>query len=663
MSARAVILRGLSAVLLVSAASVFAQTAALPLLSPPAVREGVAASVTVRSLVSAANLIPGSVNVQLVAANGTAIVLGQLNDSGNAGDLVAGDNIHSGTVVVPASVEGALGLRVSFATRGSLKRTFSPLAALAVLPVSAPVAAAPVVLANAVVEPVSGARILAGRLLACFTPATSYASVLAIAGAISATPVGALPDAGNCFQFRLAGSAASDVTSAAALLAARSEVRFAEPEFISSKQSSCSPASNLCSDVKFTTVLGLGAAHSLGEGLDKNGNPVLVGIVDTGLDASMLGGSALFPGLVVGSNFITPGTPPADDEATSHGTLVAGVVQATAPLSRLMIAKVLDANGQGTEAQIWGGLREMALAGAKVINMSLGDFNQSFFMLSALNTLQSAGIHIVAAAGNNGTNRRVYPAAHVGVIAVGNTDDTDKIWTGTFPSSFGPWVNVAAPGVALLGVQAQTGTSLSAPWVTGTVALMLGKYGTMTIDDARKQLFRTALPIAANAGQDQCPNQPCNQDLGSGRIDPAAALGAVRLTRVTAVGASGAVIQRTIDVSIRRVAGTTVTQLFATTMSFLGQSTGCQVKTVRTPPCIATIPFDFAALGPGNYQLRLSFSDPSASFFGQAQVTAPSARFTGVSLGTGAVNPGDPSRADFSLFGAGQRTTILEITR
>ena len=626
-------------------------------------REGVAATLTVRSLVSAGNLIPGSVNVQLVAASGVAIVLGPLNDSGTAGDLVAGDSIHSGTVVVPASIEGALGIRVSFATRGSLKRMLSPLASLAVLPASAPVGAAPVVLTNAAMEPVSGARILLGRLLACFTPSTSYAAVVSIAGTASATPVGALSDAGNCFQFQIPGVSASDVTSAVATLAARSEVRFAEPEFISSKQSSCSPSSNLCSDTKFVNVLGLAAAHNLGEGLDKNGNPVLIGIVDTGLDATLLGGSTLFPGLVVGSNFITPGMPPADDDAVSHGTVVAGVVQATAPLSTLMIAKVLDSTGQGTEAQIWGGLREVALAGAKVINMSLGDFNQSFFMLGALNALQSAGIHIVAAAGNTGTNRRVYPAAHVGVIAVGNTDDKDKIWTGTFPSNFGPWVNVSAPGVALLGNQALTGTSVSAPWVTGTVALMLGKYGTMTIDEVRKQLFRTALPIAANAGQDQCPNQPCNQDLGSGRIDPAAALGAVRLTRVTAVGASGAVIQRRIDVSIRRVSGTTVTELIATTMGFLGQSTGCQVMTVRLPPCIATIPFDFAKEAPGSYQLRLSFSDPNASFFGQAQLTAPGARFTGVSLGTGTVNAADPSRADFSLFGAGQRTTILEITR
>ena len=136
---------------------------------------------------------------------------------------------------------------------------------------------------------------------------------------------------------------------------------------------------------------------------------------------------------------------------------------------------------------------------------------------------------------------------------------------------------------------------------------------------------------------------------------------AIRLIRDTAVGASGAVIQRSIDVSIRTAAGTT---LFATTMTFLGQSNGCQVITVKNPPCIASIPFDFAALAPGNYQLRLSFAAQAASYFGKAQITAPGARFASVAFGAGGINATDPTRADFSLFGAGSsRTTIFNIVK
>jgi hypothetical protein len=248
------------------------------------------------------------------------------------------------------------------------------------------------------------------------------------------------------------------------------------------------------------------------------------------------------------------------------------------------------------------------------------------------------------------------------VIAVGNTDEKDKRWDGPLlPTNFGPWVNIAAPGVDVAATPGATGTSFSAPWVTGTVALMLAKYGPMSTAQVRDQLFRTAMPIPANATLDTCPAQPCNQDLGSGRVDPSAALGAIRLTRDTAVGASGAAIPRSIDVSIRTGTGVTI---FATTMTFLGQSNGCQVITVKNPPCIASIPFDFAALAPGAYQLRLSFPAQPASYFGKAQITAPGTTFTSVALGTGSVNATDPTRAEYSLFGAGtSRTTIFNIVK
>lgn len=659
----AAVVAALSAALLSGAGTAaFAQSAGLPLVTPASMREGTATALTVRAQVNAANLIAGSVNVQQVGPTGLASVLGPLNDNGVAGDVMAGDGIYSGQVMVPAAGEGTLGIRVSFATRGSLRRTVSPSFAVAVLPADAPVATAAVDLTNIVLDPVSGAQIASGMANACFVAGTPYAAIRAIGLQFGGVPVGGVPLLGHCFQFRLPVAGIAAVTAAVAVLAARPEVLLAEPEHVLALKSSCAVGNPFCTDINFTHVLGLAAAHNYGEGQSVTGQSVKVGILDTGMAAAHLAGSTLFPGLVVGSNFITPGTPPADDHPNVHGTTVAAIVQATAPRSTLIVSKVLNAQNVGNESAVVAGMVEAAIAGAKVVNLSLGGLAQTLWMRNAITTIQNAGVIIVAAAGNEGTSTRLFPAAHLNVIAVGNTDQRDVRWAGPVdPSNFGFWVNIAAPGVDVAGTPGATGTSFSSPWVTGTVALMLAKYGVMSTAQVRDQLFRTALPIAASAGLDQCPAQPCNQDLGAGRVDPAAVLGAIRLTRVTAVGASGSFIPRMIDVSVRTAAGAT---LFQTTMTFLGQATGCQVVTVVSPPCIATVPFDFAALPAGNYQLRVSFAAQAASYFGAAQLTAPGARFTSVASGTGGINAADPTRADYSLFGAGtSRTTIFNISK
>ena len=662
MNARGLLHGWLAAALLAVAGLAVAQSAALPSVTPSAVREGTTSQITVRARLVATNLILGSANAQLVAANGSAIVLGPLNDNGNAGDLTAGDGIYSGQFVVQALAEGSLGIRVSFATRGSLRRTLSPLARLAVAAADAPVTLAPAPLDAITVDLTTGDRIFGGRVIACFLAGTPYSAVKMIAATAGATPIGGLPAFGNCFQLGLGSSDAAGVAAAVATLSAQGGVQFAEPEDVIQGHSSCAaPGNPFCTDINFTQVLNMTQAHQFGEG-----QGAVIAIIDSGMAATHLGGSVLFPGMIVGSNFVDPGTPPADDTPDGHGTTVAAIAQAAAPKARLFITKALKLQPSGVLA---GSPAAVALAmaeavdnGADVLNLSLGSFRQGQLMLTALNLVQSYGRIIVAAAGNEGTSVRSYPAAHVGAIAVGNTDSQDLRWNGpVFPSNFGFWVNIAAPGVDIVGTPGITGTSFSAPWVSGTVALMLSKYGAMTEQKVRDQLFRTAMPIPANATQDTCPALPCNQDLGSGRVDPAAALGAIRLTRTTAVGASGSFIARSIDVSIRNAAGST---LYSITMSFLGQANQCQVKTKVDPPCIQTIPFDFAALPAGSYQLRLSFAAQAASYFGTAQLTAPGAVFTSVALGSGGVNAADPTRADYSLFGAGtSRTTIFNIVK
>ena len=655
----ALVLVGLS---LTSAASLEQTTApvGLPMLSPSALHIGRPTTVLVSTIIKQSNVIPGSVNVVKITSTGEASVIATLNDSGLDGDVIAGDRVYAGRVVLNEFSEGSLSVRVSAAVRGSLRRIQSSAASLAVVPAGAPIDLAVPDLAQQTVDSVTGEKILANSVNACFTDATPYSVVVGTATLVGGTPSGRYSEIGNCYQFTISPGDGTAIAAAVTLLNGRPEVRYAEPEPIFEGTDSC--VGPICADPNYSTVLNLSQTHTL-----SLGKGVVIGILDTGLDPRLLNPIVPLPNAIMGSDFIrgTAASPRVPLDDNGHGTLIAYIAQSTAPDSTLYISKVLDASKRGADRTIIPGMRDAIVnGGAQILNLSFASRLQSFVMRDLITKVQNAGILIIAGAGNHGSSIREYPAAHVGVVAVGNVDDRDARYTGPQASNFGPWVNIAAPGVNIpgLAIGAGTGTSFSGPFVVGTAALVMSKFPSMQRPDVVSQLYRTALPIPLFAGQNACPLQLCNQGLGAGRLDPEAALGSIRITRSTAVGAAGASIIRTIEVTVIS-ANTNAVLLPTTQRAFLGQSTGCEVATVKNPPCISNVPFDFANLASGKYLLQLSFRDPTASFFGSVQLTAPGATFSGVRLGSGTIKSGDPTRADFSLFGFGTRTAILEISK
>lgn len=171
------------------------------------------------------------------------------------------------------------------------------------------------------------------------------------------------------------------------------------------------------------------------------------------------------------------------EDLHGHGTHVAGIAAAKinrkgvvggCPGCKLIIAKALDKNLIGYTSDVIDAIIWSAKNKAKVINLSLGSNYRSEAMKDATGFARRKGAVVVAAGGNYGNNRSVYPAAHIGVIGVSHTDRYNRR---VYDASYGPWIDVAAPGYSILstvpgGYRYMNGSSMASPHVAGLAGLM-----------------------------------------------------------------------------------------------------------------------------------------------------------------------------------------------
>src|SRR3954470_14790857 len=204
-----------------------------------------------------------------------------------------------------------------------------------------------------------------------------------------------------------------------------------------------------------------------------------------------------------------------------HGTHVAGIVAAAAnrvgvvgvaPQAKLMIVKVLQADGSGTTGAVAEGIRYAAANGARVINLSLAGNDNDPRVAAAVRAAAAANALVVASAGNDGRDiarRPSYPASlpEPNLLAVASTDPNDGRGISDF-SNFGRLgVQVAAPGAQILssanngGWEFMSGTSMAAPMVAGVAALAVSANPQVNAVDLRGLLIQNAarsrLPVSA----------------------------------------------------------------------------------------------------------------------------------------------------------------------
>ncbi|WOO42385.1 S8 family peptidase [Rubellicoccus peritrichatus] len=222
------------------------------------------------------------------------------------------------------------------------------------------------------------------------------------------------------------------------------------------------------------------------------GSGVTVAVIDSGISAHDNLDGSVSNAIRINGNNVDYG----------HGTAVASLIAGqspeapgVAPGAELIDIQVL-AGDDGTDAfKLAEAIVAATDAGANVINLSLGANGDAGILYEAVKYASANGAILVASAGNDATGALAYPAAYSEVVGVTSIDANAE--PTTF-SNFGEGATVAAPGVGINAAWTDeelvtfSGTSASAPLVSGALAALLSENPGMTSTEAVDVLTSTA---------------------------------------------------------------------------------------------------------------------------------------------------------------------------
>ncbi|WP_165970734.1 S8 family serine peptidase, partial [Actinomadura sp. 6K520] len=288
------------------------------------------------------------------------------------------------------------------------------------------------------------------------------------------------------------------------------------------------------------------------------GRGVTVAVLDTGVDKN----HPDLTGQVINGPDLTGGVrAPGSRYWGLHGTSMASIIaghghgpglaqgmMGVAPQSTVLSIRVTlenddplrRDNGQPNETRerdaVAEGIRYAVDHGAGIINMSLGGgrqfYNGTKSQENAIKYALGKGVVLIASAGNDGSgaNRKNFPAAYPGVIAVGALDRRLRLWRDSNRRSH---ASVCAPGVDIVSADASngyvvgTGTSASSAMVAGVAALVRSRYPRLTPDEVRQALVQ---------GSPARPGQPTGSAACPGTVDALRTLYAAHAINKTSSG-------------------------------------------------------------------------------------------------------------------------------
>ena len=250
------------------------------------------------------------------------------------------------------------------------------------------------------------------------------------------------------------------------------------------------------------------------------GAGVTIAILDSGVDGTH---PDLAARMVPGWNFYDNNSNTAD--IFGHGTKVAGAAAAignngsgvagVAWNAKIMPVRVADATGYAYWSTMATALTWAADNGARVANISFS-VQGSTTVQSAAQYMKNKGGVVINSAGNTGAIDSTLASDTMISVAATDSADARAGW-----SSYGPYVDLAAPGVGIWtttmggGYGAVNGTSFSSPVTAGVVALMKAANPALSPANVESILKSTAVDLGS-AGYDEY--------FGYGRINASAAV-------------------------------------------------------------------------------------------------------------------------------------------
>lgn len=245
------------------------------------------------------------------------------------------------------------------------------------------------------------------------------------------------------------------------------------------------------------------------------------------------------------------------DDQVNHGTLVAGTAAAIGNDGygcagvcwggKIMPLQVFPDDGSTAVSNVISAINYAVANGADVINLSIGGSYTPLFT-APIAAAYNAGVVVVTAGGNEGSALNDSPTSwqspvcndgpNVGTdnhaIGVGAVDRFDRLasFSNFDTSTTKHFIDIVAPGEAIYGIaayfpsipgfnsyyQSNSGTSFSAPIISGLVGLLIGRYPTATPAEI--------IDMVRNAGDNiDSLNPGYVGKMGGGRINCGRALG------------------------------------------------------------------------------------------------------------------------------------------